>query len=1199
MESNYLHMEEWEHYALLGGMGFDYFEEFNENQEDIINNILNGNDVIAVMPTASGKSLCFQYTAEMFYLLKKGTAIVVSPLVALMEDQIKKLNKTMIPAAMLSFSKCIDTVPEYGIKGIESTVLPQSMDTIIENAINGQYALLYLSPERLIAHYFVRKVMGENKSLKVSMICIDECHLINQWGFQFRTEYLKIPQFIEQMRLKSIQTIAFTATLSIQGQQEIKGMLGMKTGIRKGHKTYSLPEDKIHYERENLSLSVHEISSEREKDTKSIGSEEQKEDRKSADIVFKRKVERIISKLDEYKYKDGIIYFTHIADLVKLYDILNTDSIKDKYGIRLFKFYSTVQENETLDERKDENDESFRQFNSERLDGEQGPRVMLATNAFGMGVDKRDIGFVIHFNPTRDIESYYQEVGRAGRDNSAKGKDCLCPCDMYYSNEEINGIRSHICSWEDTAKTIFPKIKDELSREDLEREMLQSYMERQRFDSMVDFLELMTDKANYNLRDESIDWISNYFKQSVHVEGGNGQYYETFYNSSFIPLYYVTFYRKSSTPYYHILKTQENEYQEFLKSLNLENMWRYFLDKFYPILFDNISKVKKKKDKKGKEQGFLDQGTLESLNLKQWQYIFRTELKPGLPELKDNVLNDYIGPALQKLEKDYGIEADQNEIWNILYKYALKSFLKMIEAEMFCWNIFKNLPPFCTDLTQRHESMYINYLESCNLSKWENRFEGDLKEFRDILKKDIIGDVINVQDIDNALSDGKLESFLHLIFDAKVEDLIDVQKWEKTLTDRFPDLERRRECLYYNNTKLASNIRNGGYNIKGWGRIDITDFDTKKQIKNENAKTRNSSVAETSNKSGESGSEAEGPKRAYTYYKIEGPKLTWFDMVIADAVYTLWAQGEREEEKTIHVYEIVERLTGNIDGNVEYGERAYEIFHEIKKSLDKMSDIKITFPTNKSGYPIFTYDQKYNSKEIQNMEQKARQEGAPFISQPFLPITKVKGDRPIKYNFIMNDTPLLYQYAEYIRELGTISTDQINISDENLYKKKNEKTGDKNKKIIDLSLQDFKVQTYVAMHVKAYNRTLYGRTTIDRDSQGNVKSDRAVYAKNKNLKQNLSTIRLYRHKNEEKSKARFLCDLLDKDTGQKIVKNQLQGQIEHILNYYKYIGLIGGYEWIDDRTIQMYTRILRGSKQKSVNGTDPQTAKKSKKKASQ
>jgi ATP-dependent DNA helicase RecQ len=328
------------------------YDSFRGEQEAIIKRIIEEQKhSLVLMPTGSGKSLCYQVPGLYF----KNSTIVISPLIALMQDQVDSLRKKEIPAAF-----------------INSTLSKQEREKRLNDFVNGKTKLLYVTPERFRKKDFVEQI----KKVKIDLLAVDEAHCISEWGHDFRPDYSRIGEFREL--LGNPLTIALTATATHDVQEDI---------INKLH--ISKNEMKIFHqgiERPNLRLEAVDVFDDKEK------------------------LREIFKTLDKYE-GSGIIYFSLIKTLEKFSEILGDKGYKHKV------YHGKLE------------DKQRKQMQRDFLSGKE--KLILATNAFGMGIDKADIRFVIHAEVPSSIESYYQEIGRAGRD----GKDSLCL--LLYNQEDL------------------------------------------------------------------------------------------------------------------------------------------------------------------------------------------------------------------------------------------------------------------------------------------------------------------------------------------------------------------------------------------------------------------------------------------------------------------------------------------------------------------------------------------------------------------------------------------------------------------------------------------------------------------------------------------------------------------------------------------------------------------------------------------
>lgn len=312
---------------------------FRKGQESIINSIINKKDVLAIMPTGGGKSICYQIPA----LCLDGISIVISPLISLMKDQVDTLKAMGIDAEL-----------------INSSLSNSEYNKILDNIEHNKYKLLYIAPERLDSLEFINLIKSKN----INQIAIDEAHCISSWGHDFRPSYKRIPYFIKKLNKRPTVT-AFTATASEEVKLDIIRILDLKE-----------PDLYITgFDRENLSINIVKSSS---------------------------KNRYLLDYIENHKNESGIIYAATRKEVESIYeDLLKKNYLVSKYHAGL------------SNEIRKENQEKF--INDQI-------KIMIATNAFGMGIDKLNVRWVMHYNMPQSIESYYQEIGRAGRD----GEDSEC-----------------------------------------------------------------------------------------------------------------------------------------------------------------------------------------------------------------------------------------------------------------------------------------------------------------------------------------------------------------------------------------------------------------------------------------------------------------------------------------------------------------------------------------------------------------------------------------------------------------------------------------------------------------------------------------------------------------------------------------------------------------------------------------------------
>ena len=324
------------------------YDSFRTGQEQIVDSILHGKDVLGIMPTGAGKSICYQLPA----LMMEGITIVVSPLISLMIDQVKALNEAGVHAAY-----------------INSALTENQITKALYNAMCGQYKIVYVAPERLETNRFLEFVMNAN----ISMITIDEAHCISQWGQDFRPSYLKIVNLIKRFPKRPVVS-AFTATATQAVKEDIMCILGLEdpTVLVTG------------FDRENLYFEVRHT--------------------KTKDI-------ELLEYVEKHKADSGIIYCATRKNVDKIYLMLKNQ------GIAATRYHAGLS-NEVRKKNQDD-------FIYDRTP------VIVATNAFGMGIDKSNVRYVLHYNMPQCIENYYQEAGRAGRD--VEPSECI----LFYSPQDV------------------------------------------------------------------------------------------------------------------------------------------------------------------------------------------------------------------------------------------------------------------------------------------------------------------------------------------------------------------------------------------------------------------------------------------------------------------------------------------------------------------------------------------------------------------------------------------------------------------------------------------------------------------------------------------------------------------------------------------------------------------------------------------
>lgn len=328
----------------------EYFghDSFREGQDRITDSLLGGRDVLGIMPTGAGKSICYQVPALMF----DGITIVVSPLISLMKDQVSALVQSGVAAAY-----------------INSSLTHAQYLKVLQNTESGKYKIIYVAPERLCAPAF----LGICRNLNISMVAVDEAHCVSQWGQDFRPSYLKIPDFIDALNSRPVVG-AFTATATGAVRDDIKTLLRLVSPL----------VVTTGFDRPNLFFSV---------------------------MQPKNKSIELMKLIKERKNESGIVYCSTRKAVEEVCELLQ------KNGFAATRYHAGLDENER---RRNQDD-----FVYDRT------AIMVATNAFGMGIDKSNVSFVIHYNMPKNMESYYQEAGRAGRDG--RSADCI----LLYSAKDV------------------------------------------------------------------------------------------------------------------------------------------------------------------------------------------------------------------------------------------------------------------------------------------------------------------------------------------------------------------------------------------------------------------------------------------------------------------------------------------------------------------------------------------------------------------------------------------------------------------------------------------------------------------------------------------------------------------------------------------------------------------------------------------
>lgn len=343
------------------------FDEFKNLQKDIVLSLLEGKDILALLPTGAGKSLCYQLPS----LLLEGTALIISPLISLMRNQVIELNEKGIPSEYLSAE------------------LDDESEMIYENIASQKVKILYISPERLNSKDFLRKI----SSYKISLIAVDEAHCISEWGQDFRPSYLKIKNI--KSLFPNVPILALTATATKKVTSDIIEKLELRNPI-----VYSNS-----FQRDNIKINCLEVSD---------------------------KFQKIYNYLHFHQNNSGLIYVRTRKESEDLFHFLQSK------GIGNIDYYHAGLSAE------DKNNKQHTWQN-------QANHILIATNAFGMGIDKPDVRFIIHLSPPNSIENFYQEIGRAGRDGLVSESFLLW---NKVELNDIDGLLSHQIS----SKSEFSKV---------------------------------------------------------------------------------------------------------------------------------------------------------------------------------------------------------------------------------------------------------------------------------------------------------------------------------------------------------------------------------------------------------------------------------------------------------------------------------------------------------------------------------------------------------------------------------------------------------------------------------------------------------------------------------------------------------------------------------------------------------------------
>ena len=416
------------------------FNEFKNHQESIIQNLLEGNDSFVIMPTGGGKSLCYQLPA----LMLSGTAIVISPLIALMKNQVDLIRANST---------------DYSIANVlNSTLTKQQVTSVKEDVTNKKTKILYIAPETLSKNETIEFL----KSIKISFLAIDEAHCISEWGHDFRPEYRKIRDIIDQVDPK-VKIIALTATATPKVQHDI--IKNLKINNSKVFKSS--------FNRPNLFYEVRGKSQTTDLD--------------------------LIKFIKSKSNQSGIIYCLSRKNTEDLSELLNIN------GIKSLPYHAGLEK-----KIREENQDKFLKDDC---------NIIVATIAFGMGIDKPDVRFVIHYDIPKSIEGYYQETGRAGRDG------VVSHCIMYYSDEDANKLEKLLSkkksSEREIAVMLLKEVKNFAKSSISRRKYLLSYF-GEKYDSTIYNDQEMDDnsknpKEKINAIEKLNFMVSNFFKSDKKI----------------------------------------------------------------------------------------------------------------------------------------------------------------------------------------------------------------------------------------------------------------------------------------------------------------------------------------------------------------------------------------------------------------------------------------------------------------------------------------------------------------------------------------------------------------------------------------------------------------------------------------------------------------------------------------------------------
>ena len=830
--------------------------EFRPHQKPIIKQIISGQDTLAIMPTGGGKSACYQVPALYFSERFGGITLVISPLRALMEDQVRKLAKSGVKVACICSSFIRDNYPpkndvfhrfkdanagdEYGES--ESASFRSVRNRLFKDAVNGEYSIIYVTPERLRNGAFINFA----QRAKIKMIAVDEAHCISLWGYDFRPRYLEISRFLKRIGYHPI-IAAFTATTTKSSNEDIIKKLDM-------HNCRIIENDRGG--RGNLDFRI------------------RCKDPENRDML---------EYLQKHKDESGFVYCSTVKNVNEVYDLL-----KEK-GISVTRYYAGLDEDYEVEKDKNETKEkNFDDFIKGRK------QVMVSTTALGMGIDKDDVRFVIHYNLPLCLENYYQEAGRAGRDG--KAADCI----LYYSAADIPVCKSLIDS----------SLRDsELSEQDNEKRRI---IAEERLECMIEYGERgqkLGDKDKENskiLQKEILSYFKNYepilyrikkLELSIRCRRSkNGDL-----------LKYLQEREGESGLIYCSNEKKANEVYGYLKGKGI-SVTRCYTEP------DEAPKAEKEKSESADD--YLDD--LINVSKVNRYKLLVSGTAPGFGYKRSDI--------------------------RFIIHYNLPFSLEEYYRETACVGYSGNKTECILYYTEKDVSVCRNRIAKAFNNETISESEC---EKRKGLAKERLEDMIRYAELGEAADSKALKKeIVHYFKDLDVVSRID-----------------NIDVLYCNRTKIAHELRKGVMANK----------------------------ALAVNNSHKKGATHNGPK-ATVSYEVRGEEaLNYFDMMVADAVYTLI----KHRVAKIYAKNVMELLAGN-EKLLLRPERT----ELVKKSIRKMMKTEIMIDRRRSAFLGFTYKGQENKFKNPNE----------FL--PFLPLKEIEEKKNVYFVSECGKIPPLYEYAE-------------------------------------------------------------------------------------------------------------------------------------------------------------------------------------------